>query len=521
MVEMPRNVQPKELASGRVAYYFSVPTWFRKLHCPIESEPLGSDFAVMKSRADVLNGALDEWNAARKGLHVDGGAIAPKIGTVDWLFREYKISAAYLDKVAMRSRKDYEWAMDQICNIKTKAGGRVGERPIKDIDPRSADKLYEKFLIGEAVEGEEQKQRLRTGEKLVGLCRKAWRVVHRLYPEEFAKDIPNPWTGVTLKVRAKKKKPAVTRDQVYSFAYGAIDLGEVEVAAVAVICFEWLQRPENVVGGHIKWTGYRTGPKPTIRIEHHKTGEVLDHPLEDDDGVIKFYEDAEEILAKLPRLGVPMILHKRRGEVAKPFAMSSMQHIVQRVRKELKLPALFTLDACRHGGMTELEEAELTDGQGRALSAHRTQASYAGYAKRTEKRMLSATRKRFAHRLAEETLTGHDLGEVIAPTDTRPAGSGYIYFARCGHHIKIGITQCIPVRLYEFATSSPDVVTLVHYEIGTRSTEKAFHQRFAADHERGEWFRLSEDIVAYIRETRSRTHLQNREAANFRMKKGA
>jgi hypothetical protein len=28
--------------------------------------------------------------------------------------------------------------------------------------------------------------------------------------------------------------------------------------------------------------------------------------------------------------------------------------------------------ACRHGGMTELEEAELTDGQGRALSAHRT-----------------------------------------------------------------------------------------------------------------------------------------------------
>jgi hypothetical protein len=33
--------------------------------------------------------------------------------------------------------------------------------------------------------------------------------------------------------------------------------------------------------------------------------------------------------------------------------------------------------------MTELEEAELTDGQGRALSAHRTQQSYIGYAKRT------------------------------------------------------------------------------------------------------------------------------------------
>jgi hypothetical protein len=47
--------------------------------------------------------------------------------------------------------------------------------------------------------------------------------------------------------------------------------------------------------------------------------------------------------------------------------------------------------------MTELEEAELTDGQGRALSGHRTQAACAGYAKRTLVRALPATRKRYAH----------------------------------------------------------------------------------------------------------------------------
>ena len=49
--------------------------------------------------------------------------------------------------------------------------------------------------------------------------------------------------------------------------------------------------------------------------------------------------------------------------------------------------------------MTELEEAELTDGQGRALSAHKSRA-YEGYAKRTMERALAATRKRHAHRLA-------------------------------------------------------------------------------------------------------------------------
>jgi hypothetical protein len=54
--------------------------------------------------------------------------------------------------------------------------------------------------------------------------------------------------------------------------------------------------------------------------------------------------------------------------------------------------------------MTELEEAELTDGQGRALSAHKSRA-YEGYAKRTMQRALAATRKRYAHRLANETET--------------------------------------------------------------------------------------------------------------------
>jgi hypothetical protein len=60
----------------------------------------------------------------------------------------------------------------------------------------------------------------------------------------------------------------------------------------------------------------------------------------------------------------------------------------------------FTLDACRHGGMTELEEAALTEGQGRALSGHKTAQAYRGYAKETFDRALAATRKRHAHRLA-------------------------------------------------------------------------------------------------------------------------
>jgi hypothetical protein len=59
--------------------------------------------------------------------------------------------------------------------------------------------------------------------------------VHLLYPNEFNKDVMNPWAGVTLKSRVKLTKAAVTREQVYTFAHGCIERGEVEAAAAAVI----------------------------------------------------------------------------------------------------------------------------------------------------------------------------------------------------------------------------------------------------------------------------------------------
>lgn len=404
-IELPRHVRAKRLKSGATAFYYDIPTRYRKLKCPVPNEPLGQDFANACEKAKTLNGLFDEWDEKRKGLPISTPS-APKIGSVDWLFREYKQSLAYTKKVAVRSRKDYEWAMDLLCDALTKSGDRVGSRPIRTITPRGADKLYQKIVI--IPDGKRKGERRdRTAEKVVKLCRKAWRVVHRLYPDEFDKAVPNPWLGVTLENRVKKKKPAVTREQVYAFAHGCIEHGEPEVAAVSVICFEWLQRPENVIAGHIKWSDYRAPSAPTIiRVAHHKTGTVAPHPLEEvepDGTVVKFYSDAEEVLAALPRRGLSMILREVDEGVAKPYAFSSMQHVVQRMRKKVGLPSYFTLDACRHGGMTELEEAELTDGQGRALSTHKTQQSYEGYAKRTAKRMLSATRKRHAHRLANET----------------------------------------------------------------------------------------------------------------------
>lgn len=233
-------------------------------------------------------------------------------------------------------------------------------------------------------------------------------------------DDPNPWDGVTIHRRIKGKKPAVTRDQVYSFAWGAIARERPEAAAAAVICFEWLQRPENVLAGALRWPDYRSEKWPNaIKILHYKTGATVWHPLEETTGgvVVQFYPEAEAILAKLPRRGVPIILREiksRNGVAFKPYSYSGFEKIVQQLREDIGLPAYFTLDACRHGGMTELEEAALTEGQGRALSGHKTAQSYRGYAKETFDRALLATRKRHAHRLANEPATNVRNEEQIS-----------------------------------------------------------------------------------------------------------
>ncbi len=126
-------------ATGRTAFYYNVPTRYRKMGCVVPNEPLGTDYAKAcgeGGRAETLNGLFDEWMDARKGLPVSSEA-APRIGTIDWLFREYRQSRAYLDKVKPRSRRNYEWNMREICDTLTKRGDRVAGRATGSGPPKS------------------------------------------------------------------------------------------------------------------------------------------------------------------------------------------------------------------------------------------------------------------------------------------------------------------------------------------------------------------------------------------------
>ena len=420
---LPRFVVPK-LVAGRKRYYWNLPSYYRQQGCTLHKEQdcaLGADYDAAIEKARTLNCLFDDWDRIRLGEPA-----RPKqdfeIGTVDWLFKTYKASNDWKEKVSARTAPDHERTMRLVANIAGKSGIRIGDRRIVDITPAAADKIYAK--VRETPLRKNKTERPRTAEKVVAVCRHAWRVVYRLHPGLFIKPISadevqaqvwNPWEGVAMRRRRKATKPAATRDDVYAFAWGALEAGHADAAAAAVICFEWLQRPENVLAGYLSWNDYRGPSSPNkIRVEHHKTGEMILHPLEETVAGVRtlFYEEAEAILSQVPRLGHSVIMRARKGKEATKWDIMSMGRLVRGLRERLGLPSTFTLDACRHGGMTELEEAELTDGQGRALSAHKSKA-YEGYAKRTEKRALAATRKRHAHRAALDKLSEADISETV------------------------------------------------------------------------------------------------------------
>lgn len=99
-------------------------------------------------------------------------------------------------------------------------------------------------------------------------------------------------------------------------------------------------------------------------------------------------------------------------------------------------------------------------------------------------------------------LTATDLQWATAartPVMARP--DGYVYFiADEDGYIKIGHARDVNSRLRSLQTASRQELRVVASTSGTASDEKALHAKFADAHVRGEWFRATADLMAYITE---------------------
>jgi hypothetical protein len=222
----------------------------------------------------------------------------------------------------------------------------------------------------------------------VDIARLAWKTVRRLYSETVPAE--NPFEGITREREVRAKKHATLADvQVLADALAAG--GHPSLGVTALVCFWWLQRPENVIEGHITWADYQPAEHPHhVRIFHHKTDQPVWLPLSDDDG--PFYPDLEARIARLRRLGTPIVLNESERGPDRRHSLSYARRRVREARREAGLPEHVTLDACRHGGLTALGDVGATAFEIRAMSAHKTLVQ--GYVKATDVQKLSGSRKR-------------------------------------------------------------------------------------------------------------------------------
>lgn len=401
----PRYMREKSLADGRAAYYWSPQIRDLRNECPVRPEALGFDYAAAVERSNFLNLHLDAWRGGREiSKDLD---LSARFGTVGWWIERYKRTDAF-KMLSARSREDYEEALRRLSDLQTelidaKTGSpvRVGTLPVGSLSAGAVDKLYAMLRIGGVT---------RQANYPIDVARRAWKVVARLYPGEFLTPNPssprerialNPFAGVDRVYGDGTTEPA-SREEAYALAHALAEIGHPAVGAAALVCFEWLQRPENVLSGAISWNDYRPAHHPNhARIEHWKTKKMVWQPLQDNSGPL--YPEIEAYLASVPRLGVPIVLlDPQRGarstttgkRTPRLYSLEHARHLVQTARHAAGLPSHVTLAACRHGGMTELGNSDLTEQQIMALSTHATPDAARVYVKRTELQRLAAARKR-------------------------------------------------------------------------------------------------------------------------------
>ena len=387
----PRYMREKRLKDGRVAYFWEPPGLYLRQGFTGHAEPLGTDYATAVERSRLLTAHLDSWRTGRGGAHVEGGTVG--FGTVAWLFNRYLKSSAFANRVSERSRYEYRRALDRIEQTKTKIGGVVGDLPVASITPAAVDKIYLDLQKGP------RGKRLRQANLSIDIARRAWKVVRRLVPAAVPAE--NPWMGVERDTR-RATKPAATRAEAYALAAELKAMGEPHLGAAVLICFEWHQRPEHVLRGDVTWADYRPTQRPdAVLVRHHKTGEKGWMPLHDDGDPL--FPELEAYLGELKQLGLPIVLTSGARGPARPYSNEFAERRVREARKRAKLGSHVTLDACRHGGLTELGDAGATEFEGMAASMHKTPEALRLYVKRSEAQRIAAGRKRRAH-IAQKKL---------------------------------------------------------------------------------------------------------------------
>jgi hypothetical protein len=310
----------------------------------------------------------------------------------------YKANPKYKDKPP-RTQKSIDAALALVAKHVLKDGRTFGALALSSITPGAADRLFAK--LKEKPGGG---TRIRTALLSMQYCRRAWNVARREKPEQVP--LANPFTKMDINYRAERTRP-VSHPELVRFVEAADKAGEPSIGTAAMIAFFWLQRETDILS-RLTWNHYRPSDAPDCaRIFHHKTGELIDLPLFDDDGTV-LWPELTGRLDHTVRRGTLIVMRDRPDKRRKTFLTwneHSFRHRVADIREAAGIDPTAKFMGLRHGGNVEGAEAGLTDAQLRALSGHRTTAALLRYAQTTKQQRRAGARMRLEARTNKGNLS--------------------------------------------------------------------------------------------------------------------
>jgi hypothetical protein len=186
----------------------------------------------------------------------------------------------------------------------------------------------------------------------MAVSKRAWNVAWRDKPDHVP--LANPFAKMDLAYTGKPTRP-VSYVELIRFVTAADAAGEGSIGTAAMIAYFWLQRQEDIVS-RLTWGHYRRADAPDkVQIFHHKTGELVDLPLYDEDGIARWPEIMER-LDKALKFGTLIVTRDRldrRRKVHLPWKLDHFRHRVAAIRQaagidpEVKFMGLGTAETSR------------------------------------------------------------------------------------------------------------------------------------------------------------------------------
>lgn len=413
-IDLPENVRPKPLANRTTGYYWELPPWARPkkvrdasgkviqivkverhgVRCPIDSEPLGTDALVAYAKANALNEAFEQWKNGE--LRIE----AVK-GTVRWLFVWYRGFDRF-KRLDHRTRADYVRLMDIVSDHPMK-NGVLGSKAAAKVTAAVADRLYTKFrpILG-----------VRQAKYAMQVCSRVWNEATRHREETGV--LHNPFSNMGLSSKTAKGNRETSREEYDLYRKTARAMGLQSMATAAALAFELTARVWDVFGFKdpdgrkargFPWIGYRPGV--SITYTQSKGGKIHTLPLigreRDGEGgwqVVPLYPELEEELARTPQTADTIVIEERTG---KPYLKRYAATVHRRICEKANLPTDMTFTGFRHGGLTELGDAEVDDL--RPISGHIELQTTGIYNKANTRKATKAGLKRLAYVREQQSET--------------------------------------------------------------------------------------------------------------------